>query len=99
MVKDATKSDSTKSEFSRPFKSIARVDVPHGRNGKHKKIVTAILRDLDELKDDAALRIPLKELGDSKENIRSAISRAARNANRVVATAADEQFLYIWNSR
>jgi lambda repressor-like predicted transcriptional regulator len=99
MAKNTTRSDSTKAEFTRPFKSIARVDVPHGRNGKHKQIVSAILRDLGELKDESALRIPLKELGDSKENIRSAISRAARNANRVVATAADEQFLYIWNSR
>jgi hypothetical protein len=88
-----------KPDSTRHFKSIARIDVPQGRNGKHKSIVTAILRDLDSLKDESALRIPLKELGDTKENIRSAISRAARKANRVVATAADEQFLYIWNTQ
>lgn len=88
-----------KSEFSKRFKSIDRTAVPHGRNGKHKNVVTAILRDLDALKDESALRIPFKDLGDTKENIRSAISRAARKASRVVATAADENFLYIWNTQ
>ena len=83
---------------TRHFKQVMRVTVPQGRNGKHKKIVTSILSDLDQLKDDAALKVPLKDLGDSKENIRSALNRAARKAGRVVATAADEQFLYIWNS-
>ena len=89
----------SKTDPAKHFKSIARIDVPRGRNGKHKSVVTAILRDLDSLKDESALRIPLKELGDTKENIRSAINRAARKANRVVATAADDQFLYIWNTQ
>jgi len=30
-----------------------------------------ILRDLDPLKDGAALRVPLAELKDTKENVRS----------------------------
>ncbi len=71
--------------------------VPRSRNGKHKAIVTLILRDLDQLKDGAALRVPLAELGDTKQNVRSALNRATRNANRDVATATDENFLYIWN--
>ena len=29
------------------FKTVAQLDVPNSRNGKHKKIVTLILRDLD----------------------------------------------------
>ena len=80
------------------FKTISRLEVPHGRNGKHKEIVSAILCDLDQLKDGSALKVPLKDLGDTKENVRSALNRASRKANRVVATATDEQFLYVWNS-
>lgn len=80
------------------FKTLARADVPHSRNGKHKEIVSAILSDLDQLKDDSALKVPLKDLADSKENVRSALNRASRKAGRVVATATDEQFLYVWNS-
>jgi hypothetical protein len=79
------------------FKTMAMVDVPRSRNGKHKKIVTAILRDLDQLGVDAAFKVPLAELGDTKENVRSALNRATRKSNREVATATDENFLYVWN--
>ena len=31
------------------FKAMAQADVPQGRNGKHKEIVTKILSDLDRV--------------------------------------------------
>lgn len=79
------------------FKTMATADVPQSRSGRHKKIVTAILRDLDGLGVGAALKVPLAELGDSKENVRSALNRAVRKSNRHVATATDENILYVWN--
>ena len=79
------------------FRTLDLGDVPHSRNGKHRAIVTMILRDLDELKDGAALRVPLADLGSTKENVRSALNRATRKAKRNVATATDEGFLYVWN--
>ncbi len=79
------------------FKTMDLGEVPRSRNGKHKAIVTLILRDLDRLKEGAALRVPLADLGDTKQNVRSALNRATRNAKRNVATATDENFLYIWN--
>jgi len=79
------------------FKTMAMLDVPRARNGKHKKIVTAILRDLDQLEEGAAFKVPLAELGDTKENVRSALNRATRKSSRDVATATDETFLYVWN--
>jgi hypothetical protein len=81
------------------FKTVAQLEVPNSRNGKHKEIVTLILRDLDQLKEGAAIKVPLAELGDSKENVRSALNRATRKSNRNVATATDESFLYVWNSK
>jgi hypothetical protein len=80
------------------FRTLDLGEVPRSRNGKHKLIVSLILRDLDQLRDGAALRVPLDELGDTKENVRSALNRAARNAKRNVATATDKNFLYVWNS-
>lgn len=80
------------------FKTIAKLDVPKSRNGKHKQIVTEILEDLNQLEKGSAIKLPLKALSDSKENIRSALNRATRKASRVVQTASDEQFLYIWNA-
>jgi hypothetical protein len=80
------------------FKTVAQLDVPNSRNGKHKQIVTLILRDLDQLREGAAIKVPLADLGDSKENVRSALNRATRKSQRNVATATDEAFLYVWNS-
>lgn len=79
------------------FKTIAQVNVPQGRNGKHKHIVSAILKDLDRLERDAALKVPLQSLAESKEKVRAALNRATRKAGRSVATASDATFLYVWN--
>jgi DNA helicase TIP49 (TBP-interacting protein) len=80
------------------FKTMVQSDVPQGRNGKHKQIVTTILSDLDNLKAGSALKVPLAELAESKEKVRSALNRAARKAGRQVETASDANFLYIWNA-
>jgi len=81
------------------FKTMQQTDVPKGRNGKHKKIITEIVRDLDDLKDGAALSIPLGDLVDGKAKVRSALSRAAKKTGRKVGTSADGNNLYIWNIR
>ena len=81
------------------FKTMPQVDVPQGRRGKHNKIVSAILAELDQLKDGAALKLPFSELEDTIENVRSALNRATRKQNRNVATATDENFLYVWNAK
>ena len=85
--------------LSTHFKTMIQSDVPQGRNGKHKEIVTIILRDLGRLNDGAALKVPLAGLVQSKEKVRSALNRATRKAGRKVATASDATFLYVWNVR
>jgi hypothetical protein len=79
------------------FKTMVQSDVPQGREGKHKLVVTTILKDLDRLKNGAALKVPLAGLLLSKEKVRSALNRATRKAGRKVATASDNTFLYVWN--
>ena len=78
------------------FESMRQADVPKGRDGKHKKIVLQLLSDIDQLESGAALKVPLHELPDSKENIRSALSRASKQQKIEIATSSDESFLYIW---
>jgi DNA helicase TIP49 (TBP-interacting protein) len=79
------------------FKTMSQIDVPQGRNGKHKQVVTKILSDLDQLPAGVALKVPLAELAESKENVRSALNRAVNKGGRNVATASDANFLYVWN--
>ena len=78
------------------FKSMLQADVPQGRNGKHKLIVTRILSDLAQTKTGIALKVPLADLAESKEKVRSALSRATRKRGQHVATASDDIFLYVW---
>jgi hypothetical protein len=79
------------------FKTMAQANVPQGRKGKHRQIVSIILKDLDKLRDGSAIKVPLAELVESKEKVRSALNRATRKAGRTVATGSDAGYLYIWN--
>ena len=79
------------------FETMCQIDVPQGRNGKHKQIVTRILSDLDRLERGSALKVPIAKLTESKERVRSALNRATRKTGRHVATASDTDFLYVWN--
>jgi len=79
------------------FKTMAQANVPQGRKGKHQQIVSIILQDLDKLQDSSAIKVPLADLAESKEKVRSALNRATRKAGRTVATASDASFLYVWN--
>jgi hypothetical protein len=79
------------------FAAMPQRSVPQGRNGKHKAIVTKILSDLDQIGFTKAIRVPLAELRDTKERVRSAVNRASRKSGRIVATASDETYLYLWN--
>lgn len=90
----ATNSDAKQS--SSTFESIPQLDVPKGRDGKHKKIVTQLLNDIANLEHGTALKVPLEALPDTKENIRAALNRATRQKGVEVATSSDADFLYVW---
>jgi hypothetical protein len=78
------------------FQSILQHDVPKGRSGKHRQIVLQLLSDLEHLDHGSALKIPLADLPDTKENIRSALNRATRQKGIEVATSSDADHLYVW---
>jgi len=80
------------------YQSIQQTEVPKGRDGKHKRIVTQLLSDIDQLESGRALKIPLAALPDTKENIRSALNRATRQRGIELATSSDAEFLYVWKA-
>jgi TusA-related sulfurtransferase len=80
------------------FESVLQVDVPKGRDGKHKQIITQLLAEIAKLNEGAALKIPLSQLPDTKENIRSALSRAARQEKINLATSSNAEFLFVWKT-
>jgi hypothetical protein len=78
------------------FETMKQLDVPQSRNGKHRKVVTAILADVEALSPGEAAKVPFKALNDSKENVRAALSRESKKRKLAIATAADDEFLYVW---
>jgi hypothetical protein len=80
------------------FESILQANVPKGRDGKHKEIITQLLSDIEKLASGSALKIPLAQLPDTKQNIRSALSRAASQRKLGLATSSDDEFLYVWKT-
>ena len=69
-----------------------------GGDGKHKEIISQLLSDIARLGPGTALKIPLSELPDTKQNIRSALSRAANQKKIDLATSSNEEFLYVWKT-
>jgi hypothetical protein len=78
------------------FQKVQRTNIPTGRNGKHKAIVLALLSDIEKLAKGEALKVPLAELPDTKENIRSALNRATKQREIELGTSSDDEHLYIW---
>ncbi len=85
--------------FKPTFETMHQVDVPQGRNGKHRKIVEAILEDVDNLAPGEAVKVPIRTLGDTKENVRAALSRESKKRKTPISTAADDGHLYVWRTR
>jgi hypothetical protein len=81
------------------FEAVLQAEIPKGRDGKHKQIVNRLLSDIIRLKEGTALKVPLSALPDTKENIRSALSRATRQAEIDISTSSDADHLYIWKTK
>jgi len=82
--------------FKPTFETMRQIDVPQARNGKHRQIVAAILADVANLEPGEAVKVPMKALGDTKANVRAALSRESKKRRAPISTAADGDHLYIW---
>jgi hypothetical protein len=80
------------------FESVLQANVPKGRDGKHKEIVKQLLDNIARLSPGTALKIPLSQLPDTKQNVRSALSRAASQKGINLATSSNDEFLYVWKT-
>jgi hypothetical protein len=81
------------------YESVNQADVPQGRKGKHRKTVADILRDLEKLKPQQAIKVPLSSLnGEKMQNLRSALNRVTREKNIPVVTSSDDNYLYVWHA-
>ena len=79
------------------FSSVLKINIPTGRHGRHRDLVTKILSDLEHASEETAVCIPLDGLdGEKMQNVRSALNRVTREKNMDVATSSDDKYLYVW---
>jgi hypothetical protein len=78
------------------FASIPLAAAANRRMGKHHKMVSQILSDLEMLDQSSALKVEFSKAGIKKADLRSAIHRAAQKNKVLVATTSDDQYLYVF---
>ena len=67
-----------------------------GQRGKHAKIVSDILSDLEKIDQYGAIKVDLAQLGEKKSHLRAALHRAAKKKKIGLASTSDETHLYIF---
>ena len=91
-------SPNDKRDKLRKYESISLSELRQGRLSKHHELVENILRQLQDLPDEQALKIPLDSVnGLSKANLRAAIVRAASARAMPVSTYSDHDTFYVWS--
>jgi hypothetical protein len=99
-VKPASVADGSKINLPQlRFEAVRRIQVPTGREGKHKKIVDQLLAQVEKLSPGTALKVSLDSLPTTKPNLRAALSRATRKRGLGVTTSSDAEYLYLWKSK
>lgn len=64
------------------------------RRGKHHELMQQVLKELNELSSDSAVKVPLRHR--SAKDIRSAVFRAAASQNLEISSTSDDNNLYVW---
>ncbi len=81
------------------FPLVPLQGIAAGRQGKHSKVVSEILSDLEKLDAYSAIKVSLEAAGAKKADLRSALHRAAKIRNLELATTADNKNLYVFRRR
>ena len=72
-------------------------DVRGRRNGRHHDLMEGILKDLESLPENQAMKIPLEgTAGVTLSNLRSAVHRVMTSRKINVETSSDKDNFYIW---
>ena len=92
-------SSRTDARDKRPkYESVSLPELRQGRLGKHHELVENILKQLRDVADGRAIKIPLDTVnGLSKANLRSALVRAASSRGTPVSTYSDNDNFYVWS--
>jgi hypothetical protein len=81
------------------FEKVPVAEIRKGRRGKHHDLLSRVLKDLKDLPEDVAIKIPLAESdGVTLANLRSAVHRGTSTRGITIETLSDEENFYVWKS-
>ena len=78
------------------FAAIPLAAAAYRQTGKHYKMVSQILSDLEKLDEYSALKVEFLKVGVKKADLRAALHRAAQKKNVPSATSSDDKGLYVF---
>lgn len=79
------------------YERVQVVSVRGHRSGKHRDLMEGILKDLESLPANAAMKIPLAGTeGVTLANLRSAVHRIATSRKIAIETSSDKENFYLW---
>jgi hypothetical protein len=78
------------------FAAIPLAAAANRRMGKHYKMVSQILSDLEKLDQYSALKVEFLKVGVKKADLRAAVHRAAQRNSVSLATSSDDKYLYVF---
>ena len=78
------------------FAAIPLAAAANRRMGKHYKMVSHILSDLEKLDQYTALKVEFLKAGVKKADLRAAVHRAAQKKDVPLATTSDDKYLYVF---
>ena len=81
------------------FAAIPLAAAANRRMGKHYKMVSQILSDLEKLDQYTALKVEFLKVGVKRADLRAAVHRAAQKKNVLLATSSDDKYLYVFRHR
>jgi hypothetical protein len=99
MQRTKRKSNGANGHLKAEFEQVIVADIRKGRRGKHNELLNRVLRDLEELPEGSAIKIPLGDVdGVSLANLRSAVHRGTSSRGITIQTLSDEENFYVWRA-
>ena len=96
----AAKRKDSHDQRSAIYETVLLDDLQKTRRGKHHDFVTGVLADLEILKAESAIKIPLKDVDDvSVLKLRAAVNRASAAKGLKISTSSDAENFYVWRQK
>jgi hypothetical protein len=80
------------------FEAIYEEDVPLRHGWRYRALIERVLKNLGNLAEGRALKVPVCLLPDTVKNFRSALVRSTIHQGFSIQTSSDPEYFYVWRA-